>query len=168
VPGIEKLGQLDPAPNLAISLNATTDEVRDRIMPVNRKWPIAKLLEAARRFPLAHGRRVTYEYVLLAGVNDSDADADRLVRLMRGFPCKINLIPWNPFQGPHFQRPSAERIRTFQERLRASNMAVYIRTPRGDDIDAACGQLAARAEARPEGSPAIVPLARLERPAGAV
>jgi 23S rRNA (adenine2503-C2)-methyltransferase len=161
VPGIEKLGKLSPAPNLAISLNATTDEVRDRIMPVNRKWPIAELLAAARRFPLAHGRRVTYEYVLLAGVNDTDADADRLVKLLSGSPCKVNLIPWNPFQGPQFQRPSAERIRTFQERLRASNMAVYIRTPRGDDIDAACGQLAARGEA------ALVPATRLERPAQA-
>jgi 23S rRNA (adenine2503-C2)-methyltransferase len=160
VPGIEKLGRLQPAPNLAISLNATTDEVRDRIMPVNRKWPIAKLLEAARNFPLSHGRRVTFEYVLLAGVNDSDADADRLIRLLRGMPCKVNLIPWNPFQGPAFERPSAERIRTFQERLRASAMAVYIRTPRGDDIDAACGQLAAREDA------ALVPASRLERPAG--
>jgi 23S rRNA (adenine2503-C2)-methyltransferase len=163
VPGIEKLGRLDPAPNLAISLNATTDEVRDRIMPVNRKWPIAKLLEAARRFPLSHGRRVTFEYVLLAGVNDSDADADRLVRLLRGLPCKVNLIPWNPFQGPAFERPSAERIRTFQGRLRAAAMTAYIRTPRGDDIDAACGQLAARDEGA-----ALGPASRLERPAGAV
>jgi 23S rRNA (adenine2503-C2)-methyltransferase len=156
VPGIEKLGGLVPAPNLAISLNATTDEVRDRLMPVNRRWPLAALLEAARRFPLAHGRRVTFEYVLLAGVNDSDADADRLPRLLRGIPTKVNLIPWNKFvignpervpnapPGPAFERPSAERIRTFQERLRAGGLAVYIRTPRGDDIDAACGQLAAR------------------------
>ena len=160
VPGIEKLGQLRPAPNLAISLNATTDEVRDRIMPVNRKWPIAKLLEAARKFPLTHGRNVTFEYVLLAGVNDSDADADRLIRLLRGMVCKVNLIPWNPFQGPAFERPSAERIRTFQQRLRATGMIVYIRTPRGDDIDAACGQLAARED--------LVPASRLERPAGPV
>ena len=144
VPGIEKLGALRPAPNLAISLNATTDEVRDRIMPINKKWPIARLLDAARRFPLSHGRRVTFEYVLLAGVNDADADADRLPRLLRGIPAKVNLIPWNPFQGPEFERPSAERIRTFQERLRAADVAVYIRSPRGDDIDAACGQLAAR------------------------
>jgi 23S rRNA (adenine2503-C2)-methyltransferase len=144
VPGIEKLGALSPAPNLAISLNATTDEVRSKIMPINRKWPIAALLDAARRFPLSHGRRVTFEYVLLAGVNDSDADADRLPRLLRGIPAKVNLIPWNPFQGPAFQRPGAERIRTFQERLRAADVAVYIRSPRGDDIDAACGQLAAR------------------------
>jgi 23S rRNA (adenine2503-C2)-methyltransferase len=161
VPGIEKLAELDPPPNLAISLNATTDEVRDRIMPVNRKWPIAKLLDAARRFPLGHGRRVTFEYVLLAGVNDTDADADRLVRLLRGISCKVNLIPWNPFQGPAFARPSAERIRAFQERLRATALPVYIRTPRGDDIDAACGQLAARTDA------ALVPASRLERPAGA-
>ncbi|HEY7375988.1 MAG TPA: 23S rRNA (adenine(2503)-C(2))-methyltransferase RlmN [Polyangia bacterium] len=144
VPGIEKLGALQPAPNLAISLNATTDEVRARIMPINKRWPIAALLEAARRFPLSHGRRVTFEYVLLAGVNDSDADADRLPRLLRGIPAKVNLIPWNPFNGPEFQRPSAERIRTFQERLRAAEVSVYIRSPRGDDIDAACGQLAAR------------------------
>jgi 23S rRNA (adenine2503-C2)-methyltransferase len=144
VPGIDKLGALKPAPNLAISLNATTDEVRERIMPINKKWPIAALLDAARRFPLSHGRRVTFEYVLLAGVNDSDADADRLPRLLRGIPAKVNLIPWNPFQGPDFKRPSAERIRTFQERLRAAEVSVYIRSPRGDDIDAACGQLAAR------------------------
>ncbi len=151
VSGIEKLAAISPAPNLAISLNATTDEVRDRIMPINRRWNIAALLDAARRFPLSHGRRVTFEYVLLAGVNDTDADADRLVRLLRGIPSKVNLIPWNGFpvetdSGPvyRFERPSAERIRTFQERLRASDLAVYIRSPRGDDIDAACGQLAAR------------------------
>jgi 23S rRNA (adenine2503-C2)-methyltransferase len=162
VPGIEKLAQLSPAPNLAISLNATTDEVRDRIMPVNRKWPIAKLLDAARAFPLSHGRYVTFEYVLLAGVNDSDADADRLIRLLRGITCKVNLIPWNPFQGPAFERPSAARIRAFQERVRASSLPVYIRTPRGDDIDAACGQLAAREDS------GLVPASRLERSAGAV
>jgi 23S rRNA (adenine2503-C2)-methyltransferase len=144
VSGIEKLGALSPAPNLAISLNATTDEVRDRIMPVNKRWPIAALLKAASQFPLSHGRRVTFEYVLLAGVNDSDADADRLGQLLRGIPSKVNLIPWNGFPGPVFARPSAERIRTFQERVRAAGLAVYIRTPRGDDIDAACGQLAGR------------------------
>jgi 23S rRNA (adenine2503-C2)-methyltransferase len=144
VPAIEKLGATSPVPNLAISLNATTDEVRDRLMPVNRRWPIARLLETARRFPLGHGRRVTFEYVMLAGVNDTDADADRLPKLLRGIPSKVNLIPWNGFPGPGFARPTAERIRTFQERVRAGGLAVYIRTPRGDDIDAACGQLAAR------------------------
>jgi 23S rRNA (adenine2503-C2)-methyltransferase len=149
VSGIEKLAAFHreaetSAPNLAISLNATTDDVRDRIMPINKRWPIAALLEAARRWPLSHGRRVTFEYVMLAGVNDSDADADRLPGLLRGIPAKLNLIPWNGFDGPEFARPSAERIRTFQERLRAAGVAVYIRSPRGDDIDAACGQLAAR------------------------
>ena len=152
VPKIAELGQLSPAPNLAISLNATTDEVRDRIMPINRKWPIATLIEAARAFPLAHGKKVTFEYVLLAGVNDSDADAERLPRLLAGIPCMVNLIPWNPFNGPQFHRPSAERIRTFQEVLRRRGMQSFIRTPRGDDIDAACGQLAARA------TPELVPL----------
>jgi 23S rRNA (adenine2503-C2)-methyltransferase len=153
VSGIDKLAAAKSvagqgsAPNLAISLNATTDEVRDRIMPINKRWPIAALLEAARRWPLSHGRRVTFEYVMLGGVNDSDADADRLPGLLRGIPSKVNLIPWNGFEGPEFVRPPAERIRTFQERLRAAGVAVYIRSPRGDDIDAACGQLAARPDA---------------------
>ena len=152
VTGIQALGQLDPAPNLAISLNATTDEVRDQLMPVNRRFPIATLLEAARKFPLAHNRRVTFEYVLLAGVNDTDADAARLPRLLRGIPSKVNLIPWNPFQGPAFQRPDDQRIHRFQDLVRAGGLPVYIRTPRGDDIDAACGQLAARP------GPELVPL----------
>ena len=144
VSGIDELAKLTPAPNLAISLNATTDEVRDRIMPVNKRWPLSALLDAARRFPLAHHRKVTFEYVLLAGVNDSDADAARLPKLLRGLPCMVNLIPWNPFAGPAFERPSDDRILRFQEIVRASGLPVYIRTPRGDDIDAACGQLAAR------------------------
>lgn len=157
VPGIAELGRLSPAPNLAISLNATTDEVRDHLMPINRKWPIAQLMRAARAFPLAHGRKVTFEYVLLAGVNDSDADAERLPRLIGGLPAMVNLIPWNPFSGPAFQRPSAERIRSFQEILRRNNVQTYIRTPRGDDIDAACGQLAVR------GRPDLVPAPRKVR-----
>jgi 23S rRNA (adenine2503-C2)-methyltransferase len=144
VNGIDELAKLEPAPNLAISLNATTDQIRDQLMPVNRRWPLEALLAAARRFPLAHHRKLTFEYVLLAGVNDSDADADRLPRLLRGLPCMVNLIPWNPFAGPAFQRPSEERILRFQEIVRASGLPVYIRTPRGDDIDAACGQLAGR------------------------
>jgi len=158
VPAIEKLGKLEPAPNLAVSLNATTDEVRDRIMPINRKWPIAALLDACKAFPLSHGRRVTFEYVLLAGVNDSDDDARRLTRLLRSIPCKVNLIPWNPFNGPAFERPAEERVYAFQAILRQANMAVYVRTPRGDDIDAACGQLAARDE------PSLVPVPRWQRP----
>ncbi len=160
VTGIEALAKISPAPNLAISLNATTDEVRDRIMPVNRRFPIALLLEAARRFPLGHNRRVTFEYVLLSGVNDTPEDAARLPKLLRGIACKVNLIPWNPFAGPAFDRPSGQRIRAFQEALRASGLPVYIRTPRGDDIDAACGQLAARD--LPNANP-VVPVAHLLR-----
>jgi 23S rRNA (adenine2503-C2)-methyltransferase len=121
---------------------------------VNKKWNIAALLDATKRFPLAHRRRVTFEYVLLAGVNDTDEDARRLPRLLRGIPSKVNLIPWNPVEGLDFQRPTADRIRTFQDSLRAHGLPVYIRTPRGDDVDAACGQLAARAFT----APALVPL----------
>ena len=145
VPGIEKLGALQPGAQPGdLAERDHRRGARRGSCRSTSKWPIAALLDAARRFPLSHGRRVTFEYVLLAGVNDSDADADRLPRLLRGIPAKVNLIPWNPFKGPEFQRPSAERIRTFQERLRAAGVAVYIRSPRGDDIDAACGQLAAR------------------------
>lgn len=162
VSGIEALAQIQPAPNLAISLNATTDEVRNRLMPVNRRWNIAQLLEAARRFPLAHHRRITFEYVLLAGINDSDEDARRLPRLLRDIPCKVNVIPWNPVASLPFERPSPERVFAFQKIVRQSGIPVYIRTPRGDDVDAACGQLAARVPAA--GSDAPVPVAALRSP----
>jgi 23S rRNA (adenine2503-C2)-methyltransferase len=145
VPGIEALGKMDPAPNLAISLNATTDDVRDQLMPVNRRWKIAALLDAARRFPLAHHRRITFEYVLLAGVNDSDEDAARLPRLLRGIPSKVNVIPFNPVPGRSFARPSDERVLAFQNAVRGADLPVYIRNSRGSDAAAACGQLAARA-----------------------
>ena len=144
VTGIDRLAKLHPLPNLAISLNATTDEVRDQLMPVNHKWKIAALLAAAKRFPLGHHRRITFEYVLFAGVNDSDVDAARLPRLLAGIPSKVNLIPWNPVPGLPFERPSAERVLAFQSQVRRADLPVYIRTPRGDDAAAACGQLAAR------------------------
>jgi 23S rRNA (adenine2503-C2)-methyltransferase len=145
VPGIEKLGTVKPLPNLAISLNATTDDTRTRLMPINKKWNIAALLQAARRFPLGHGRRVTFEYVLLSDVNDTYADAVRLGQLLRSIPCKVNLIPWNPVPGLPFARPPDHRIRAFQDEVRQVGLPVYIRTPRGDDVDAACGQLAGQA-----------------------
>jgi 23S rRNA (adenine2503-C2)-methyltransferase len=144
VTGIDLLGKVRPLPNLAVSLNATTDEVRDQIMPVNRRWNLAALLAAARRFPLGHHRRITFEYVLFAGVNDSDVDAARLPRLLAGIPSKVNLIPWNPVPGLPFERPSEARVLAFQNRVRRADLPVYIRTPRGDDQAAACGQLAAR------------------------
>jgi len=161
VPGIEKLAAETATAlrvNLAVSLNATTDEQRDVLMPINKKWNIARLLEAVRKFPLEKRRRVTFEYVLLDGVNDSDADAERLPKLLRGIPSKVNLIPWNPHELTDgtipYRRPSDARVRAFQQALKARGLAVYVRRPRGDDIDAACGQLAAKA-ALPE---KLVPL----------
>jgi 23S rRNA (adenine2503-C2)-methyltransferase len=151
VTGIDTLAKVHPAPNLAISLNATTDEVRDELMPVNRRWNIEALLAAARRFPLAHHRRITFEYVLFAGVNDSDLDAARLPRLIAGIPSKVNLIPWNPVPGLPYQRPSEARVLAFQNMVRREDLPVYIRTPRGDDAAAACGQLAARSGESPAG-----------------
>jgi len=144
VTGMDLLAKVRPLPNLAISLNATTDEVRSQLMPINRRWNIAALLAAARRFPLGHHRRITFEYVLFAGVNDSDVDAARLPRLLAGIPSKVNLIPWNPVAGLPFQRPSEARVLAFQNLVRRADLPVYIRTPRGDDTAAACGQLAAR------------------------
>jgi len=147
VPGIEKLGQEDVRPNLAVSLNATTDEVRDEVMPINKKWSIDKLLGAIAAYPLERRRRVTFEYVLLAGVNDTNDDARRLVKLLRGMPCKVNLIPWNPHPLAPYRRPAPEEIARFQNEVKRLGLPAYLRTPRGDDIDAACGQLAARDEA---------------------
>jgi 23S rRNA (adenine2503-C2)-methyltransferase len=146
VPGIDKLARENLRVNLAISLNAASDEVRDEIMPINKKWPIAALLDAARRFPLERRRRVTFEYVLLAGINDSDDDARRLARLLAGMPAKVNLIPWNPHPLSPYKRPSAARVKSFQALLRERGCPVYVRRPRGDDIDAACGQLAAKSD----------------------
>jgi 23S rRNA (adenine2503-C2)-methyltransferase len=146
VPGIEKLAREPLQVNLAVSLNATTDEVRDRLMPINRKWPIAALLQAVRRIPLDRRRRVTFEYVLLDGVNDSDGDAARLAALVTGIPSKVNLIPWNPHPLAPYRRPPDARVHAFQEALKERGLAVYVRRSRGDDIDAACGQLAARTE----------------------
>jgi 23S rRNA (adenine2503-C2)-methyltransferase len=113
-------------------------------MPINRKWNIEKLLGAIRAYPLEARRRVTFEYVLLAGVNDSLADAARLAKLLRGIRCKVNIIPWNPHPDAPYKRPSAAAIDAFQNECKRLGLPTYLRTPRGDDIDAACGQLANR------------------------
>ncbi len=149
VPGIEKLGREDVRPNLAISLNAASDEIRGTIMPVNKKWSIERLLAAVRAYPLERRRRITFEYVLLAGVNDSADDAARLAQLLRGMPCKVNIIPWNPHPDAPYQRPTPAAIAAFQNEVKRLGLPVYLRTPRGDDIDAACGQLANRGDAAP-------------------
>ena len=140
-PEIRRVGEAC-APNLAISLHAVTDDLRDEIVPINRKYPIDTLLDAVRDYPgLSNARRVTWEYVMLDGVNDSDADARALVRLIAGIPSKINLIPFNPWPGARYDRSPPERIRRFAEILMDAGYASPVRTPRGQDILAACGQL---------------------------
>ena len=144
VSGIKKLGELPKRPNLAISLNASDNETRDAVMPINKKWNIQALLQALREYPLENRRRLTFEYVLWAGVNDTDDDAHRLSRLLGKFNCKVNIIPWNPHPGAPYKRPTAENIERFQNKTKSLGLPTYLRTPRGDDIDAACGQLANR------------------------
>lgn len=145
-PRIPRLGHDIPV-NLAVSLNATTDEVRDRIMPINRRYNIATLLQACRAFPLPERRRITFEYVLLKGVNDSADDARRLARLLRPFRCKVNLIPFNEHPYSPFRRPDEATIARFQRIVTDARLSTFVRTPRGDDISAACGQLGVEVEA---------------------
>jgi 23S rRNA (adenine2503-C2)-methyltransferase len=142
VPVMRRLGE-ETQVKLAVSLNATTDAQRDALMPINRRWPLAELLRACREFPVRNGRRITFEYVLLGGVNDSLDDARRLVDLVKGIPTKVNLIPYNESPGLEFQAPAPERVVAFQEALAARNLTVVVRKNRGRDISAACGQLAA-------------------------
>ncbi len=146
VPEIKKLGSSGLKVNLAVSLNATTDEVRDEIMPVNKRYPIKDLLAACKRFPLEPRRRITFEYVLLRGVNDSVEDAQRLTKLLRSIKCKINLIPFNPFSGCEFKRPDDAAVKRFQKILLAAHYTAPIRESRGRDISAACGQLREQVE----------------------
>ena len=132
---------------LAISFHATTDEVRDTLVPINKRWNIAALLDALRAYPgLSNSERITFEYVMLDGVNDSDADAHRLVNLIRGIPAKINLIPFNEWPGAPYKRSSGNRIHAFADIIYHAGYASPIRTPRGEDIMAACGQLKSATE----------------------
>jgi 23S rRNA (adenine2503-C2)-methyltransferase len=142
VPVMRRLGAETPV-KLAVSLNATTDAQRDAIMPVNRRYPLAELMRACREFPTRNGRRITFEYVLLGGVNDSLDDARRLADLVRGIPAKVNLIPYNENPGLGFRMPAPGAVQAFQELLVARNLTVVVRRSRGRDISAACGQLAA-------------------------
>ncbi len=143
VPAIERLAREPLRPRLAVSLNATTDSIRDRIMPVNRKYPIARLLEACRAYGETTGDRLTLEYVLLAGVNDSPDDVRRLARLVRSVPAKLNLIPFNPVPGWLDYRPaSRRRVIAIRDQLLQARVPVSIRFSRGAEARAACGQLA--------------------------
>jgi 23S rRNA (adenine2503-C2)-methyltransferase len=141
VPNIVRFGE-DTQVKLAVSLNATTDEQRAKLMPVDRKWNIAALIDAVRNFPSRQGRRVTFEYVLLRGVNDSDEDAARLSALLKGLPVKVNLIPYNENPGLGFGDPGEERVAAFRKALDARGITAMVRKNRGRDIAAACGQLA--------------------------
>jgi 23S rRNA (adenine2503-C2)-methyltransferase len=151
VPEMEKLGKSGIKVNLAVSLNATTDEVRNTIMPVNRRYAIEELVRACKRYPLEPRRRITFEYVLLKGVNDTAADAHRLAGLLRGIRCKVNLIPFNPFPGSEFGRPDDAAVRRFQKILLDHHYTAPLRESRGRDISAACGQLRERIAASAAG-----------------
>jgi len=148
VPALDRLGDACPVA-LAVSLHAPDDALRDRLVPINRKYPLAELLAACRRY-LAHAPRdfVTFEYVMLDGVNDSIPQARALVRLLRDMPCKLNLIPFNPFPGTEFRTSPRPRILAFQRTLADAGLIATIRKTRGEDIDAACGQLAGRVQDR--------------------
>jgi len=143
-PKIPEIAIKAPKVKLAVSLNATTDIVRDYIMPVNKAYPLKILLDVCRRFPLPSGRRITFEYVLLKDVNDTREDAKRLVHLLKGIPSKVNLIPFNPFPGSEFDRPDGKSVLDFQNILLNAHITVIIRKSKGQDILAACGQLKAK------------------------
>ncbi len=141
VPMMERCGE-ELGVNLAVSLHAVRNDVRDILVPLNKKYPIEQLIEACRNYPgVNNARRITFEYVMLKGVNDSDADARELLRLIRGIPAKINLIPFNPWPGVSFECSTPERISAFADIVYRAGYASPVRTPRGRDILAACGQL---------------------------
>jgi 23S rRNA (adenine2503-C2)-methyltransferase len=140
IPRMEELGKEQVRPKLAISLNASTEELRQQLMPITRKYHLKDLLEACRAFPLRPWEKLTFEYVLLGGVNDSDADAHRVARLLSNLNCKVNLIALNPGPGISFETPPEERVAAFQAIVKRS-VPCFVRKPRGRDIFAACGQL---------------------------
>jgi 23S rRNA (adenine2503-C2)-methyltransferase len=141
LPAIERLADEPDIPNLAISLTGATNQKRDQLMPINRKYPIEQLLDAVRRFPLKHRQRVTFEYVLLKGVTDSPEDAFHLVKLLKGMRAKVNLIPLNEAEELDYRRPSDAAIERFQQILIDHYISAFVRKNRGNDISAACGQL---------------------------
>jgi len=141
LPAIERLANEPMIPNLAISLTGATNEKRDQLMPINRKYPIERLIEAVRNFPFKHRQRVTFEYVLLQGVTDSPQDAMNLVKLLKGLRAKVNLIPLNEAEELPYRRPSEAVVERFQQILIDNHISAFVRKNRGNDISAACGQL---------------------------
>lgn len=148
VPAMLELPKRAPRVKLAVSLNAATDETRGKIMPINRKYPLAEVLAACRAYPLDRRSRITFEYVLMDGINDSPADARRLVVLLKGIPSKVNLIPLNEFEGCRFRAPSEEKVHEFQAVLIRAGRTALIRKSRGQDILASCGQLSGKRRGR--------------------
>jgi 23S rRNA (adenine2503-C2)-methyltransferase len=140
IPKIEELGKAEVRPRLAISLNASTEEMRQELMPITKKWHLKDLLAACKAYPLRSWEKLTFEYVLLGGVNDTDADARRVAKMLANLNCKVNLIALNPGPGIPYETPAPERVAAFQEIVRRS-VPCFIRKPRGLDIFAACGQL---------------------------
>jgi 23S rRNA (adenine2503-C2)-methyltransferase len=151
VPAIRRLGAEGLQVNLAVSLNAPTDAIRTQLMPINKRWPIADLLTVCREYLQPRSRPITFEYVLLQGVNDQPSQAKQLARLLKGIHCKINLIPFNEFPGSAFRRPSADVVLEFREILLNHALTTTVRESRGREIGAACGQLAERAPLIPFG-----------------
>lgn len=147
IPGIQRLGQEDFTINLAVSLNASTDAIRSHIMPINQTYPLESLLDACRAFPLPERRRITFEYVLLDGINDKPEHARTLSKILRGIRCKINLIPYNATPGSPYQSSSEVRILAFQDILTQRGYSAFIRVSKGSDISAACGQLRGQVQA---------------------
>jgi 23S rRNA (adenine2503-C2)-methyltransferase len=167
VPMIHRCGE-ELAVNLAISLHAVTDELRDVLVPLNKKYPLAELLQACRTYPgSSNARRITFEYVMLKGINDSPAEARELVRLLDGIPAKVNLIPFNPWPGAPYERSTEAAIKVFSDIVNAAGYASPVRTPRGVDIMAACGQLKSASVKRRK-SELLKEQAAAEAPDGAI
>jgi 23S rRNA (adenine2503-C2)-methyltransferase len=143
--GILEIGRLRSI-NLAVSLNAPDDETRDQIMPINKRYPLRDLIGALREYPLKRGRRITLEYVMLSGINDSPESARALISLIKGLKVKINLIPFNPFTGASYERPDDDTVERFRDILIGANLNAIVRDSRGGDISAACGQLSSRSK----------------------
>ncbi|MBI3354123.1 MAG: 23S rRNA (adenine(2503)-C(2))-methyltransferase RlmN [Nitrospirae bacterium] len=141
IPQMEMLGKEGITVNLAISLNATTDDVRNKIMPINKKYPIKELVAACKKFPLPKRRRITFEYVMLKDINDTKEDGERLCKLLKGIRCKVNLIPFNEYSGSDFKRPDDETVEKFREILMGHHLMAITRKSKGAEILAACGQL---------------------------
>ena len=141
IPQIDKLGKEGVKVNLAISLNAATDDVRNKIMPINKKYPIKELIACCKRFPLPKRRRITFEYVMLKDINDTKEDAERLCKLLKGVPCKVNLIPFNEYEGCEFKKPDEKSVERFRGILIEHHIMSITRKSKGAEISAACGQL---------------------------